>query len=81
VPSRRLDDRIRDLCSRITTAPPEHMHRLVKELQSAIHEKIEVIRKLAASKLLGGTGPHLLERRSGRENTNGEHNNGSHASS
>jgi hypothetical protein len=81
VPSRRLDDRIRDLCSRITIASPEHTHRLLKELRLAIREKIEMIRKLAASGLVGGSGPRVNERRSRTENRNGEHTNGSHASS
>jgi hypothetical protein len=80
VPSRRLDDRIRELCARITAAPPEQMHPLVKELQSAIREKIQTIRNLAVSKLLGGNDRHRDERRSLRH-TDDEHSNGNHASS
>jgi HEAT repeat protein len=52
VPSRRLDDRIRRLCSKVTSASEEEAEPLLKELQSAIREKIESVRKLAARQLI-----------------------------
>lgn len=54
-PSRRLDDRIRDLCARIGIASDDEQKLLLPQLKSAIREKIERIRKLAATKLVGGS--------------------------
>jgi len=54
VPSRRLDDRIRDLCAKIITASENEQEFIQKQLQSAIREKIQQLRKMAADKLLDG---------------------------
>lgn len=56
VPSRRLDDQIRDLCSQICAAPENEQEHLLDELQSAIRRKIDLLRKLAARNLLHGKG-------------------------
>ena len=58
VPSRRLDDRIRELCVQVVTAPDREKGALLKELRAAISEKIGRLRKLAAGKLLGGSNGH-----------------------
>lgn len=54
MPSRRLDDRIRHLCTQITEASNEDLDVVLQELLGAIHEKIERLRSLAASQLLAG---------------------------
>jgi hypothetical protein len=50
--SRRLDDRIRSLCSKVTSASEDEVEPLLKELQSAIREKIESVRRLAVRQLI-----------------------------
>jgi hypothetical protein len=50
VPS-RLDDRIRELCSTALTAKDPELRRILSELQDALHEHSERLRKLAAEKL------------------------------
>jgi hypothetical protein len=61
MPMRRLDDRIRQLCAEIAKTPagsgplsPE-VDATLQELLTAIHEKMERLRKLAARKLLNTT--------------------------
>ena len=54
VPSRRLDDRIRELCLQVVNAPDPAKGGLLRELRAAISEKLVRLRKLAARKLLGG---------------------------
>ncbi len=58
IPTRRLDDRIRQLCAEIAKTPagsgrlsPE-VEATLQELLGAIHEKTERLRSLAAKKLL-----------------------------
>ena len=58
MPTRRLDDRIRQLCAEIAKTPagsgplsPE-VEATLQELLGAIHEKTERVRSLAARKLL-----------------------------
>lgn len=58
MPTRRLDDRIRQLCAEIAKTPagsgplsPE-VEATLQELLAAIHEKTERIRNLAAKQLL-----------------------------
>jgi hypothetical protein len=54
MPARRLDDRIRHLCARVTEASNEELGTLLQELLGAIHEKVERLRGIAANQLLGG---------------------------
>jgi hypothetical protein len=58
VPARRLDDRIRDLCAKAVTAPESELHAIFSELNAALREHNERLRKLAAEKL----GPRPDER-------------------
>jgi hypothetical protein len=51
--TRRLDDRIRKLCAQITEASDGELEAILQDLLGAIHEKIERLRSLAASQLLG----------------------------
>jgi hypothetical protein len=37
-PTRRIDDRIRDLCSRVTSAPECEVAAILSELQTTIYE-------------------------------------------
>jgi hypothetical protein len=52
--SRRLDDRIRYLCTQVTGASNGELEAILQELLSAIHEKMERLRGLAANRLLAG---------------------------
>ncbi len=52
--TRRLDDRIRQLCARVKDASNSELEGVLQELLSAIHEKIEHLRGLAATQLLAG---------------------------
>ena len=51
VPSRRLEDRIRELCSRALSASGAELEPLISELQAALREHNSRLRKLAADKL------------------------------
>jgi hypothetical protein len=55
--SRRLDDRIRELCGKVaatskTAASNNEVNGLLQELLCAVHEKIERLRILAAKHLV-----------------------------
>jgi hypothetical protein len=55
--SRRLDDRIRELCAKIATAsktavPSSELNTILQDLLCAVHEKIERLRTLAARHLV-----------------------------
>jgi hypothetical protein len=53
-PSRRLDDRIRNLCAQVAASKdPDELSHMLPELKSAIHEAIERLRKRAAVVLSG----------------------------
>jgi len=53
VPSRRLDDRIRELCAKVTVASETELMPNISALKAALHEHTERLRKLAATKLVG----------------------------
>jgi hypothetical protein len=55
--TRRLDDRIRCLCVQVTEASSEELETLLQQLLSALHEKIDRLRGLAAGQLIGGKPP------------------------
>lgn len=63
MPTRRLDDRIRELCAKVGAEArlPEldnvSTEALMQELLDAIHQKVERIRALAARKLLPPADP------------------------
>ena len=52
MPSRRLEDRIRELCSKALVADETQIDLTLEELRLALHEHAERLRKLAARKLL-----------------------------
>jgi len=53
-PSRRLDDRIRGLCSRaLATRDPELLEPILSELMLNIHKRIGRLRILAAAAFSG----------------------------
>ncbi len=64
VPSRRLDDHIRDLCAKALTAPDSELDAIFSELNGALHGHNERLRKLAAEKLASRQKEDLPERRS-----------------
>jgi hypothetical protein len=51
MPSRRLEDRIRELCAKAVAAPESDLEPVIGELKVALHEHTERLRKLAALKL------------------------------
>lgn len=59
MPSRRLEDRIRDLCAQVIAAREEDVGPAISELKSALREHNARLRQLAAAKLthLEGSGP------------------------
>lgn len=57
VPSRRLDDRIRELCYQVISAGEGELEPLIEDLKSALHEHNSRLRKLAASKLTNSFPP------------------------
>ena len=53
VPYRRLEDRIRDLCSKAIASDDSEFASVMSELRSAMREHIEKIRTLAVRQLAG----------------------------
>lgn len=51
VPSRRLDDRIRELCHKVVSASEDELEPLIADLKSALSEHNVRLRKMAAVKL------------------------------
>jgi hypothetical protein len=51
MPSRRLEDRIRDLCARVVSAKETEFEPLISDLQTALREHNGRLRQLAADKL------------------------------
>lgn len=54
MPSRRLDDRIRRLSEEVVQASSDELAVILPKLLAAIHEKMERLRMIAASRFLGG---------------------------
>ena len=51
VPSRRLEDRIRDLCVKAVDSETDEFKLVLEQLKAALHEHTQRLRKLAAIKL------------------------------
>jgi hypothetical protein len=51
MPSRRLEDRIRELCAKVIVAREEEVGPAITDLKAALHEHNARLRKLAAAKL------------------------------
>jgi hypothetical protein len=51
MPSRRLEDRIRELCAKVIVAHEEEVGPAIADLKAALHEHNTRLRKLAAAKL------------------------------
>lgn len=63
VPSRRLEDRIRELCSNVTAAPKTELHTAIAKLEAALREYTLRIENKAIKDLLYGLGkPDRRER-------------------
>jgi len=53
MPSRRLEDRIRELCSKCVEAEdPAELEPIMKKLKEALHQHTNRLRELAARKLV-----------------------------
>jgi hypothetical protein len=67
LPTRRLDDRIRDLCAEAIAAKSSHNAKpILAELQSAIHEFTERLRKRVAAVLTRSSDFPIERRRTSR---------------
>jgi hypothetical protein len=51
--SRRLDDRIRDLCANVVAADEPELEPKISELKSALREHTARLRKMVATKIAG----------------------------
>ena len=61
---RRLEDRVRELCSKALAARDHELTAILAELQAALHEHSERLRQIAILKLAGIKGELPPERRS-----------------
>ena len=52
VPSRKLDDRIRELCAQLVAADGDCLEPLIMELKATLREHNNRLRKMAAAKLV-----------------------------
>ncbi len=65
-PARRLEDRIRELCSRLSRADDAEAIQLLSELRAALNEQTQRFqKKISATLLTWRESPH--ERRKARE--------------
>jgi hypothetical protein len=70
MPSRRLDDRIREICAQIAAvgrdprSTDQEVEILLQKLQEAIHQKVQRVRIIASNKLLQGNDADKQDRRS-----------------
>jgi len=53
VPSRRMEDKIRNLCARAVAAGDNDFQEAISELQSALHEHAQELRKTLIEQLGG----------------------------
>ncbi|GEM_PF-3423603 len=51
--SRRLDDRIRELCAKLASTEHHDVNQILSELKAALHESIERLRIRVAGVLSG----------------------------
>jgi hypothetical protein len=63
VPSRRLEDRIRELCHKAVTANDSELKQVMTELQSCLHDHADRLRQLMVLKLSKRKNDHPPERR------------------
>lgn len=63
VPARRLEDRIRILCSKALAAQHSELDAIFLELNSALHEHTKRLRKMAVRRLASGEPNQPPERR------------------
>ena len=63
VPSRRLEDRIRELCHKAVTANDSELAQVISELQSSLRDHAERLRQMVILKLSNRRDDHPPERR------------------
>ena len=61
VPSRRLDNRIRELCAKATATDTVNVAEVLSELQSSLHEHAQEMRKLASQEIARQRERRLLQ--------------------
>ena len=52
MPDRRLEDRIRELCAKVTQARDDELETHISELNAALQEHAAKLRRMAADSLL-----------------------------
>jgi hypothetical protein len=65
VPSRRIDDRIRDLAAKVVTSEGNDYKPALSELKAALREHTDRLRKMAAESLAKKAAPSKDRRKSG----------------
>jgi hypothetical protein len=63
--ARRLEDRIRDLCTKAVAAGSGELNPVLSELKAALHEHTQRLRRMAAASTLRSPREFPPERRSG----------------
>ena len=71
VPTRRLEDRIRELCARALYERDAHLSQTLHELQLAIHEQNLRVANLTGSAILGGRPDLIVEGRGRAQRSEG----------
>lgn len=72
MPTRRLDDRIREICAELAVAgrdariKDEDVELLLQDLRDAIQKKVQTLRNVAVRKLLQSKDADLKDRRTHR---------------
>ena len=64
VPSRRIDDRIRDLCAKVASSEGNDYEPTISELNAALREHTDRLRKMAAESLAKKAAPVKDRRKS-----------------
>lgn len=64
VPSRRIDDRIRDLCAKVASSEGNDYEPVLSELKAALREHTDRLRKMAAERLAKRAAPSKDRRKS-----------------
>ncbi len=64
VPSRRIDDRIRDLCAKVASSEGNDYEPTLSELKAALREHTGRLRKMAAESLAKKAAPFKDRRKS-----------------
>jgi hypothetical protein len=71
MPSRRLEDRIRDLCGEALSSSGAEFESVLDDLRSSLHEHSERLRQIMALRLATKTHAQLPDRRAHQQRDSG----------